>query len=212
VLALPAESGAAQTADARRRLEDVYRLPAFSDLEAPSEQSGLAYWAGRFLGWLISNTVGRLGRIPSAILGAVAVALVVLLALRALRAASAGRELRAVHEIPTAGDDPNAEWAEAEAAAARGDHREAVRRAFRSALLSVAVRGRLNLNAAWTTRELLNMARGDADLVAALAPAAAAFDWAWYSAGPVTVADWERARARCSAVRHLAERSRSLLR
>jgi len=206
VLALPAGSGPAQTGDARRRLEDVYQRAAFTDLETPPRESGLAYWSGRFLRWLNAATVGRLGRIPTAILGTLAVAVVGLLALRALRRASAGRELRAAGELPTAGDDPDAEWAEAEAAAARGDHREAVRRAFRSALLSVAARGRLQLSAAWTTRELLAVARGDADLVVALAPAAAAFDWAWYSTGPVTEADWRLARARCMAIRHLAGR------
>ena len=47
---------------------------------------------------------------------------------------------------------------------------------------------------------------GDADLLAAVAPAAAAFDKAWYGDGPVGAADWEVARARCEAVRRVARR------
>jgi len=79
-----------------------------------------------------------------------------------------------------------------------------VRRAFRSALLAVARRGRLPVEASWTTRELLARAAGDADLLAALAPAAASFHRAWYSGAPVTEADWMVARDRCAAVRRLS--------
>jgi hypothetical protein len=49
----------------------------------------------------------------------------------------------------------------------------------------------------------------DADLLAVVAPAAAAFDRAWYGDIPVTAADWEIARARCEAVRKVARRSSS---
>jgi hypothetical protein len=79
-----------------------------------------------------------------------------------------------------------------------------VRHAFRSALLAVATRGRLRVDAAWTTSELLARARGDADLLAALAPAADSFDRAWYSGRPVSQQDWELARDRCAAVRAVA--------
>jgi hypothetical protein len=84
-----------------------------------------------------------------------------------------------------------------------------VRRAFRSALLAVAVAGRLDVDAAWTTRELLAHTSGDADLLAALAPAAAAFDVAWYSGRPVTEPDWHTQRARCETIRALARRARA---
>jgi hypothetical protein len=92
----------------------------------------------------------------------------------------------------------------AEASARQGDHRQAVRRAFRSALLSVAVRGRLMVDPSWTTHELLAATRADAALLTALAPAAASFDRAWYSGAAVTASDWDEARARCEAVRSLA--------
>jgi hypothetical protein len=62
----------------------------------------------------------------------------------------------------------------------------------------------LPVDASWTTRELLARAAGDADLVAALAPAAAAFDHAWYSGAAVGEAEWLVARDRCAAVRRLA--------
>jgi len=44
----------------------------------------------------------------------------------------------------------------------------------------------------------------DADLLAVLAPAAAAFDSAWYGGEPVGAAEWDTARARCEAVRQVA--------
>ena len=40
--------------------------------------------------------------------------------------------------------------------------------------------------------------------MAALAPAADAFDVAWYSGRTPTEGDWEQAKARCAAVRQLA--------
>ena len=63
------------------------------------------------------------------------------------------------------------------------------------------------MNASQTTRELLAGVRGDADLLAALAPAAAAFDFAWYSGRPSSRTDWDRARALDDAVRSLARRA-----
>jgi len=83
------------------------------------------------------------------------------------------------------------------------DHREAIRRAFRSALLDICGR-RVRIDRAWTTREMLATLSADADLLAVLAPAAAAFDSAWYGAEPVGAAQWEIARARCEAVRQIA--------
>ncbi|MGH7687266.1 MAG: DUF4129 domain-containing protein, partial [Candidatus Dormibacteria bacterium] len=72
------------------------------------------------------------------------------------------------------------------------------------ALLTVAERGRLAVDPSWSTHELLAATRGDAGLLAALAPAAALFDRAWYSGAAVTEADWEQARERCAALRRLA--------
>jgi hypothetical protein len=89
-----------------------------------------------------------------------------------------------------------------------GDHREAVRRAFRSALLEVAVRGRVRIDAAWTTRELLERCHADGDVLVALASAAAVFDRAWYSGTPVTEADWTLAAERCATLRRLVGHAR----
>jgi Domain of unknown function (DUF4129) len=73
-------------------------------------------------------------------------------------------------------------------------------------LLDVADR-RAHLDRAWTTRELLATLSTDADLLAAVAPAAASFDTAWYGGGSVGAADWDLARARCEAVRRVARRA-----
>ncbi|MBJ7596344.1 MAG: DUF4129 domain-containing protein, partial [Candidatus Dormibacteraeota bacterium] len=85
-----------------------------------------------------------------------------------------------------------------------GEYREAVRRAFRSALLAVAVRGRVPIDAAWTTRELLQRIDAGGDVLVALAVAAALFERAWYSGVAVTRDDWTLAEERCATVRRLA--------
>jgi hypothetical protein len=196
---------AADDSRARQLLHDVYQRPEFRDLDQNGDNV-IASSLRRFAGWLVDNTVNRLGRTLSLLLGSVVLLLVLLLAMRRLAASSAGREVHAIDGDGAGGDDPDAEWSLAEAAAARGDHREAVRRAFRSALLSVALRGRMTVNPAWTTRELLARAAGDADLVAALAPAAALFDRAWYSKHEAGEAEWVTMRERCHTIRRLAGR------
>ncbi len=89
------------------------------------------------------------------------------------------------------------------AGAERQDYRQAIRRAFRSALLDVTRRGRLSVDSAWTTRELLASASTDADLLALLAPAAAMFDRAWYSRARIDASAWELMKSRCEAIRRL---------
>ncbi len=203
VLALPAGAEPGDAAAARRRLEDVYRDPVFAHLDQVQSPSPLARLFDALHG-LLGRVTGALGHTGSVLLGAVVLLAAVLLTLRLVRSAT-GRRIRRIAPEPAAeGDDPEREWSAALAAAAAGDHREAVRRAFRSALLSVALRGRLRVDAAWTTRELLARAAADPDLAAALAPAAAAFDRAWYSGTAVGEAEWLAARDRCAEVRRLA--------
>ncbi|HVS40700.1 MAG TPA: DUF4129 domain-containing protein [Candidatus Dormibacteraeota bacterium] len=208
VLALPAGAAPGDAGDARRRLEGVYREPAFAHLDrvpSPSLLSRLYDGLRRLLGGLTR----ALGPAGSLLAGGLVLLAAIALTLRLLRGA-AGRRMRGPpEERPAGGDDPEREWTAALTAAAAGDHREAIRRAFRSALLTVAARGRLPVDPSWTTRELLARAAGDADLVAALAPAAAAFDRAWYSGTAVGEADWLVARDRCAAVRRLASTHRA---
>lgn len=204
VLALP--NGAACSLDpapARAALHDVYASPVFANLDQKAAPSFLQ----QILNWIASlfSGVGSvLGTAGSIALGAVVLALALALAAWRLRGTLGSTAARIREQPEEDSDDPNREWTLADRAAARGDHREAIRRAFRSALLDVAWRGRLPVDASWTTRELLAAARGDADLLAALAPAAAVFDRAWYSGERVGEADWTLARARCEAVRSLA--------
>ena len=208
VLALPAGAAPGDAGDARRRLEGVYREPAFAHLDrvpSPSLLSRLYDGLRR----LLAGLTRALGPAGSLLAGGLVLLVAIALTLRLLRRA-AGRRMRGPpEERPAGGDDPEREWTAALTAAAAGDHREAIRRAFRSALLTVAARGRLPVDPSWTTRELLARAAGDADLVAALAPAAAAFDRAWYSGTAVGEADWLVARDRCAAVRRLASTHRA---
>ncbi|MFN2450876.1 MAG: DUF4129 domain-containing protein [Candidatus Dormibacteria bacterium] len=187
-------------------LREVYRSPPFQSLDEHPDES-LPARLGRAVREALA---GR--RLPGGpLLDGVGVLLLiglgVLVARLLRRAGMSGREAggELVEPVGTT-SDPDAEWMAADAAAAAGDHREAVRRAFRSALLAVARQGRLPVDPAWTTRELLARSSGDADLLAALAPAAAGFDTAWYSGATVDDAQWQLARTRCAAVRALAAR------
>jgi hypothetical protein len=202
-LALPAGSACdVDSQAAQNLLHNVYASSVFADLDqkpAPSiiQQIGVA------INWVLSHLYGLLGNGGSILLGLLVLAVIVAFVLYRLRGVAGGRRAAAAVEPATAGDDPEQEWRQALMAAQQGNYREAIRRAFRSALLDVTGR-RARIDRAWTTREMLATLSGDADLLAAVAPAAAAFDRAWYGAEPVVAADWETARARCETVRRVA--------
>jgi Domain of unknown function (DUF4129) len=210
-LHLPPGSVAEDPRAARSALHDVYAQDSFRGLDSGGSSGSLLSRIGQgivdALRWISDHTVGSIGLVPTLVLAGLVLAAIVTFVWLRLRA-NATRAPRGTPRAEPAprGLDADAEWRSAEEAAARGEHRQAVRHAFRSALLSAAERGRLQVDASWTTAELLARARGDADLLAALAPAAASFDHAWYSGRPVGAADWEVARERCGAVRRLAAR------
>ena len=189
-------------------LRGVYASPVFANLDSkpagPNPITQFLSWLGSALRWLLSHLTGALGTAGSIALGAVVLAAALLFAAWRLRGVLASRAAVMAAGAAPDTDDPDLEWTFAAAAAQRRDYREAIRRAFRSALLTVAVRGRLGVDPSWTTHELLAATVGDAQLLAALAPAAALFDRAWYSGAQVTAGDWEQARARCASVRELA--------
>jgi hypothetical protein len=190
---------------ARNTLHDVYASPAFSHLD-DSNRNGIVDGILNFLAKLFSGAAGALGP-AGGVLVAVVLGVAALLAWRRWHGSAAARGAR-VDEPRAAGDDPDAEWRAAESAAAAGDHREAIRRAFRSALIEVALRGRVHLDAAWTTRELLARCDADGDVLVALAAAASLFEVAWYGGRRVSAADWDLAAERCATVRQLARRQR----
>lgn len=207
-LALPAGSACdVDSRDAENLLHSVYASPVFADLDqnpAPSWISRI----GAAINWVLSHIYGVLGNGGSIGLGALVLLVIAAFVFYRVRGVVGGRRAKQGQEPATVGDDPDGEWGLALAAAQRGDHREAIRRAFRSALLDVTGR-RARIDRAWTTREMLATISADADLLAVVAPAAAAFDKAWYGDVPVTAADWDIARARCEAVRKVARRSSS---
>ncbi len=191
---------------ARAALRTVYASPDLRHLDDSAQPALLASIVAA-LARLIGRAAGIVGPLGLALLALALVGVPLLVALRRWLRTPAGLGAR-VLEPADAGDDPGVEWNRAERAAAGGDHREAVRRAFRAALLEVALRGRLHLDAAWTTRELLQRCDAEGDVLASLAAAAALFERAWYSRMPVTEDDWLRARDRCAAVRRLAATAR----
>lgn len=207
-LALPVGSACnVDSREAENALHQVYASSVFADLDQ-NQPPSLFQRIGAAINWIISHLYDLLGNGGSIGLGALLVAVIATFVFYRLRGVAGGRGAKQGQEPATVGDDPDAEWGLAVAAAQRGDHREAIRRAFRSALLDVTGR-RARIDRAWTTREMLATISADADLLAVVAPAAAAFDRAWYGDIPVTAADWEIARARCEAVRKVARRSSS---
>ena len=208
-LALP--QGSTCNADQRSALStlhNVYASPVFANLDhkpaGPNPVSQFLSWLMSAIRGLLSHLTGALGTGGTIALGAVLLGVALGLAAWKLSGVLGGRVASMSAGVEPDTTDPNREWDLAGAAARRGEYREAIRRAFRSALLTVANQGRLAVDPAWTTHELLAATVGDAALLAALAPAAALFDRAWYSGDPITAADWEQAKARCKAVRELA--------
>jgi len=204
-LALPRGSTCnVDSAPARSTLRSVYASSAFSQLDRQDQPSLLDGVLRAVSGWL-SRVRGALG--PAGGIAALAVLLLLSGALVWWRLRGSSHDARASPaDLAELTDDPAAEWSLALAAATQGEYRQAVRRAFRSALLDVAWRGRMRIDIAWTTRELLDGASADGDLLALLAPAAAMFDRAWYSGSVVTAADWSLMKARCETLRRLATR------
>jgi Domain of unknown function (DUF4129) len=202
-LALPPGSACnVESQAARNLLHSVYASQVFAELDQKPAPSWIER-IGAAINWLLSHLYGLLGSGGSIALGLVVLALIAAFVIYRLRGVLGGRAKAIKEEPATAGDDPDREWRLALAAAQRGDHREAIRRAFRSALLDISGR-RVRIDRAWTTREMLVTLSADADLLAVLAPAAAAFDSAWYGGEPVGAAEWDIARARCEAVRQVA--------
>ena len=208
-LQTPGASGCGtETSHERQALSGVYHSPTFANLDQPPSPD----WAQQLLDDIASflgRVVGTLGPLGTILLAALVLAVVVAIAAwRVRQVIASGPDPTVDPGTVPAGSDAEVEWAGALAASERGDFREAVRRAFRSALASLVQRGRLPVQPAWTTPELLAHARGDAELSARLGPAAAGFDRAWYSEAPVDADRWEELRGECQAIRALSGRGR----
>ncbi len=204
-LQLPHGSGCGGVSGAERQaLTGVYGSPAFAHLDQPASPN----WAQQLLdaiGSFVSGAVNTLGPLGAGAIAALLLALVAgFAAWRVRQVMASGREQRAAPAALPAEADAEAEWVRALAASEAGDFRVAIRHAFRSALVSLVRRGRLAVQPAWTTPELLAHARGDPELAARLAPAAAGFDRAWYSDAPVDVRGWEEVQGHCRAIRALS--------
>jgi Domain of unknown function (DUF4129) len=205
-LALPAGSVCqVDSQQAENDLHQVYASSVFADLDQ-NQPPSIFSRIGAAINWILTHLFQLLGSGGSIALGVVVLGGLLGFVLYRLRGVIGGRRALSSDEPATAGNDPDHEWQQALSAAQRGEYREAIRRAFRSALLEIADR-RAHLDRAWTTREMLATLSTDADLLAVVAPAAASFDKAWYGGGSVDAAEWEVARARCEAVRRVARRA-----
>jgi len=206
VLAVPPGSTCnVDSSAARQTLRDVYASPVFANLDQ-STQPSLFSRILDFLGGVIDTIRRTLGTGGSLLLAAAVLAAGLALAALRLRRGLGSRPAHLRDEPAGDSDDPDVEWKAATTAAARRDYREAIRRAFRSALLDIALRSTVRVDPAWTTRELLGSFAADGDLLAALAPAAGAFDYAWYSGNAIGSDLWVQAKARCEVLRTMARR------
>ncbi len=206
VLAVPPGSTCnVDSSPARQTLRDVYASPVFANLDQSSQPSLFSRILD-FLGGLIDAIRRTLGTGGSLLLAAAVIGAALAVAAWRLRRGLGSRPAH-LHDEPAGdSDDPDVEWKAATTAAARGDYREAIRRAFRSALLDIALRSTVRVDPAWTTRELLGSLATDGDLLAALAPAAGAFDYAWYSGNAIGSDLWQQAKARCEVLRTMVRR------
>jgi len=186
------------------QLHHVYSSPALSHLDDNNNNDFFQSIGNAVIGFF-NHIFGGAGSGVGLVVFVAIVAILVALVVAKVLSGSGPRHGFAEYEPPSS-TDPRHEWDAALAAAQGGDYREAVRRAFRSALLSVALQGRLRIDPAWTNRELLQRANADADLLAALAPAAHIFEVSWYSGQPTTEAMWLTERERCEAIATLSGR------
>ena len=194
------------TASDRQALSRVYASPALANLDQPSSPNWLQQLIDA-VGNALGGVLGALGPLGAGILAVLLLGIVAAIAVWRIRQVTAsGRETRAAPPAAPPEVDAEREWSRALAASEGGDFRTAIRHAFRSALVSLVQRGRLPVQPAWTTPELLARARGDPELTAQLTPAAAGFDRAWYSEAPVDAERWEEVRGHCQAIRGLAGR------
>ena len=206
VLAVPPGSTCnVDSSAARQTLRDVYASPVFANLDQSSQPS-LFTRIVDFIGSMIGTLTRTLGTGGALLLAGAVIAAALAFAAWRLRRGLGSRPARVRDEPAGDSDNPDAEWKAAAAAAARGDYREAIRRAFRSALLDIALRSTVRVDPAWTTRELLGSLAADGDLLAALAPAAGAFDYAWYSGNAIGSDLWLQAKARCDVLRTMVRR------
>jgi hypothetical protein len=180
------------------QLHSVYSSPALSHLDETNNNSFFQSVGNAVIGFF-NHFLGGAGSGVALVVLLVIVAILVGLVVLKVLSGSASRGSFGQYE-PASSADPTVEWDAALDAAQAGDYREAVRRAFRSALLSVARQGRMAVDPAWTNRELLQRANADAVLLAALAPAAHIFEISWYSGDPTTEAMWFTERERCQAI------------
>jgi hypothetical protein len=186
------------------QLQHVYSSPALSHLD-DSNNNDFFQSVGNAVINFFNHVFGGAGSGVALVVFLVVVAILVALVAFKILSGSASRSGFVQYEPPSSAD-PHVEWDAALAAAQGGDYRQAVRLAFRGALLSVALQGRMAVDPAWTNRELLQRANADAALLAALAPAAHIFEISWYSGQPTTEAMWLTERERCEAIAALSRR------
>lgn len=207
ILSLPAGMNCgADFSGARDALNEVYQSPAFAGLDQSRQQPPPGQSQNQ--DDPISRLIRALGPQLSIGIGALILGLILAFAIWRLRLLSAAKSATVADDEETlASSTSDDEWKKALQAASEKNFREAVRRAFRGALLAVAESGRMQIAPSWTSRELLQQLRENPELSGELAPASAAFDHAWYSGETVTETEWTAARGHCEKVRSLARRN-----
>ncbi|HUY60325.1 MAG TPA: DUF4129 domain-containing protein, partial [Candidatus Dormibacteraeota bacterium] len=159
-------------------LAATYADPALARARAAAPPPN---WLLTVLRWLYSLLRRLFHALPGSawiLIGAIVVVLGAATAVWRLRRTVGGPEARASSSsspLPSA-PDPAELWRAAEAAAARGASREAVRLAFAALLATAAGHRALAVDPAWTNAELLRAAERSGRLGAALRPVVGTFD------------------------------------
>ena len=185
-------------------LHQVYSSSVFADLDQ-NQQPSILERIGEAINWLLSHLFGLLGTGGSIAVGLLVLAAIVAFVAYRVRGvvgpgAPSSRTSRAQRETTRTMSGASQWPPRSGAIIARRSGARFARRCSRSrdGERTWIVRGQL--------REMLATLSADAYLLAVLAPAAAAFDEAWYSGEAVGPAEWDLARARCEAVRRVARR------
>ncbi len=173
-------------------LQGILGRPEFQ--WAPEEPSPVAQWFQRLLEriteFLARLLPGGLGEDTplSLVLSLVGAALLVAVIVLVLRRVRAGLVAEAEMEPAAAGEaglSAAGALERAQAAAAAGDTRAAVRYLYLAALLELEERGLLRYDRSLTNREYLRSVVQSPGLVAALRPVVEVFERAWYGFQPV---------------------------
>jgi Domain of unknown function (DUF4129) len=188
------------SAEARKQLEEIFRRREFRGSEGPGAGELLAM---RFVRWLLEriarllnylHVTARAGNVLAWVLIGAALLALGFWMVSSLARRSHAADLRIGPQVSPPG---SRRWREeAQAAAERGDYRDAIHCAYWAAVSRLEDLQLLAPNPARTPRESLRLLDAHPREQTLLVDLTRLFEVIWYGFGPVSAADWSGARAR----------------